>query len=341
MKETQTTQNLYQGIVEGDRVVLARAITLIESERHGDQQRRSELLRAILPHTGKAMRLGITGVPGVGKSTFIEAFGTKITAQNKKVAVLTIDPSSQVTKGSILGDKTRMPSLAQDERAFIRPSPSGIAVGGVAGRTRESILLCEAAGFDVVIVETVGAGQSEVAVRNMVDFFLLLMLAGAGDELQGIKKGIIEMADALVITKADGDNARKATAAQSEYRQALHLLPVSDAWWKPPVLTCSAITGEGIEAIWNAVHDYESRARSSGHLQTNREVQQVHWLKESFDQLIRHDLTQLQGLDSTRAMLEEKVRKNKIAVSQAAEELLSAYHEAIQGRASTGSATGA
>ena len=330
MKETQTTQNLYQGIIDGDRVVLARAITLIESEHQGDQQRRGELLRAILPHTGKAMRLGITGVPGVGKSTFIEAFGTLITAQNKKVAVLTIDPSSQVTKGSILGDKTRMPSLATNERAFIRPTSSGIAVGGVAGRTRENILLCEAAGFDVIIVETVGVGQSEVAVRNMVDFFLLLMLAGAGDELQGIKKGIIEMADALVITKADGDNARKAAAAQSEYRQALHLLPASDAWWKPPVLTCSAVTGEGIEAVWGTVRDYESRTRSSGHLEANREVQKVHWLKERFDQLIRHDLARLQGLDNTRAMLEEKVRTNEMAVSEAAEELLIAYHEAIR-----------
>ena len=332
MKETQTIQDLYKGIVEGDRVVLARAITLIESERQSDQQKRSELLRAILPHTGKAMRLGITGVPGVGKSTFIEALGTKITAQNKKVAVLTIDPSSQVSKGSILGDKTRMPSLSKDQRAFIRPTPSGIAVGGVAGRTRESILLCEAAGFDVVIVETVGVGQSEVAVRNMVDFFLLLMLAGAGDELQGIKKGIIEMADALVITKADGDNTIKTTIAQSEYQQALHLLPVNDAWWKPPVLTCSAVTGEGLEAVWNTVRDYESRARASGHLEANRETQQVHWLNESFDQLIRHDLTRLQGLDNTRAMLEAKVRKNEMAVSEAAAQLLAAYHDAIRGQ---------
>src|SRR5690606_7576087 len=210
----------------------------------------------------------------------------------------------------------RMPSLSKDQRAFIRPTPSGIAVGGVAGRTRESILLCEAAGFDVVIVETVGVGQSEVAVRNMVDFFLLLMLAGAGDELQGIKKGIIEMADALVITKADGDNTIKATIAQSEYQQALHLLPVNDAWWKPPVLTCSAVTGEGLEAVWNTVRDYESRARASGHLEAKRETQQVHWLNESFDQLIRHDLTRLQGLDNTRAMLEAKVRKNEMAVSE-------------------------
>lgn len=326
----QTIQDLYHGLVEGDRGLLARAITLIESTRHDDRQKRNELMRAILPHTGKAMRLGITGVPGVGKSTFIEALGLKITAQNKKVAVLTIDPSSQLTKGSILGDKTRMPSLAKHERVFIRPTPSGVAVGGVAGRTRESILLCEAAGFDVVIVETVGVGQSEVAVRNMVDFFLLLMLAGAGDELQGIKKGVIEMADALVITKADGDNARKAAVAQSEYQQALHLLPSNDAWWKPTVLTCSAVTGEGIEAVWNTVREYESRARSSGLFESNRDEQKVHWLKESFDQLIRQDLARLKGLDYTRALLEEKVRKNQITANEAAAELLSAYYEAIR-----------
>lgn len=330
MKETQTTDKLYQGIVAGDRVGLARAITLIESERPGDKPQRDELLRAILPHTGKAMRLGITGVPGVGKSTFIEAFGTLITAQDKKVAVLTVDPSSQITRGSILGDKTRMPALAKNERAFIRSTPSGTTAGGVAGRTRENILLCEAAGFDVVIIETMGVGQAEVAVRNMVDFFLLLMLAGAGDELQGIKKGIIEMADAIVITKADGDNARKAIAAQLEYQHALHLLPANDTWWKPPVLACSAITGEGMEAVWETVRDYESKARSSGYLEATRQGQTVHWLRENFDQLIREDLNRLQGLTDTRRVLEEQVRKKELGVSAAAEALLAAYHRAIR-----------
>lgn len=331
MKDILTIQDLHQGLVEGDRMVLARAITLIESTRKQDQQKRNELLRAVLPHTGRAMRLGITGVPGVGKSTFIEAFGLMITAQHKKVAVLTIDPSSQVTKGSILGDKTRMPALAKHELAFIRPTPSGTSIGGVSARTRESILLCEAAGFDVVIVETVGVGQSEVAVRNMVDFFLLLMLAGAGDELQGIKKGIIEMADAIAITKADGDNARKATAAQLEYQHALHLLPGNDSWWKTPVLTCSAVTGQGIEDIWNTVRDYESRAKSSGHLAASREEQLVHWLKESFESLILDDLARHQDLARTRSILEARVRNYDMPVSEAASELLAAYHKAIQG----------
>lgn len=330
MKETQTTDKLYQGIVHGNRVALARAITLIESQRADDQQQRDELLRAILPHTGRAMRLGITGVPGVGKSTFIEALGALITAHDEKVAVLTVDPSSQVTSGSILGDKTRMPLLGKNERAFIRSTPSGTAAGGVAGRTRESILLCEAAGFDVVIVETIGVGQAEVAVRNMVDFFLLLMLAGAGDELQGIKKGIIEMADAIVITKADGDNARNASAAQLEYQHALHLLPGNDSWWKTPVLTCSALTGEGIEAIWNTVRDYATRARASGYLATSREEQQVHWLKESFETLIREDLASRSDLASIRTMLEQKVRKNETPVSEAAKELFAAYYKAIR-----------
>lgn len=328
---------MIEGIAGGNRIMLAQAITTVESEHHDDRQRRDELLRSVLPHTGKAMRLGITGVPGVGKSTFIEALGTLLTSQGAKVAVLTIDPSSQVSKGSILGDKTRMPSLANNERAFIRPTPSGTTAGGVAGRTRENILLCEAAGFDVVIVETVGVGQSEVAVRNMVDFFLLLMLAGAGDELQGIKKGIIEMADAIVITKADGDNAKKAASAQAQYQQALHLLPAPNDRWKTPVLTCSALTGEGIEAIWKTVREYETLARSSGYLGVNREAQKVHWLNESFDQLIRDDLTRLPALPGMRAALEEKVRKDEIPVSSAADQLLRAYHDAI--RASTGSAT--
>lgn len=310
--------------------MLAQAITVIESAHPDDRSSRDELLHAIMPHTGKAMRLGITGVPGVGKSTFIEALGALLTAQHKKVAVLTIDPTSQVTKGSILGDKTRMPALAANDLAFIRPTASGVAAGGVAGRTRESILLCEAAGFDIIIVETVGVGQSEVTVKNIVDFFLLLMLAGAGDELQGLKKGIIEMADALVITKADGDNTKRAKVAQAEYQQALHLLPGNDAWWKPPVLTCSAVTGDGIEAVWNAVQKYESDARSSGYLEANREGQKIHWLRETFEQLVRLDLEQLQGLSVTRAILEEKVRKNEIPVSAAAEELRGAYHEAIK-----------
>jgi LAO/AO transport system kinase len=331
IKPARTTNEYYQGILAGNRVILAQAITLVESDHPDDRSRSDELLNQILSHTGKAMRIGITGVPGVGKSAFIESLGGLITSSGKKLAVLTIDPSSQLTRGSILGDKTRMPTLAKNEMAFIRPSASGLMTGGVGSRTRESTLLCEAAGFEVIIIETVGVGQSETAVRNMVDFFLLLMLAGAGDELQGIKKGIIEMADALVITKADGANMERAFEAQSEFRHALHLLPGNDALWKPRVLTCSALTGEGIAGIWSMIQDYEASAKTSGYLQGNREAQKVHWLKTSFDHLIRDDLARRENLNAIRLTLEEKVKKDEIAVSVAARKLLAAYYSAIRG----------
>lgn len=251
-----------------------------------------------------------------------------LVSEGKKVAVLTIDPSSNVSKGSILADKTRMTSLSRHENAFIRPTASGGGTGGVAAHTREALLLCEAAGYDIVIVETVGVGQSEVAVKNMVDFFLLLMLPGSGDELQGMKKGIVEMADALVITKADGDNVARAARAQADFSHALHLLPPPASWWKPRVLTCSSVTGDGIAEIAAMMDDFDSRARESGYRESNRAEQKIHWLNETFELLIRNDIAR-RDLQATRSQLEEMVRNDKIPVSKAARELLAAYHRSL------------
>jgi len=236
------------------------------------------IIEKILPHTGNSLRIGITGVPGVGKSTFIEHFGKLIVDQGYKLAVLTIDPSSQKTKGSILGDKTRMETLATDKRAFIRPSPSGATLGGVGAKTRESMLICEAAGYNVIFIETVGVGQSEVMVKGMVDFFLLLMLSGAGDELQGIKKGIIEIADALVVTKADGENLQKAKMAKREYDRALHLFQKNENDWQPKVKTCSALYNLGLEEIWEMILDYEAKMKASRHFEQNRQQQRLDWM---------------------------------------------------------------
>ncbi|WP_296705979.1 methylmalonyl Co-A mutase-associated GTPase MeaB, partial [Algoriphagus sp.] len=242
MKKRLSLEDYRSGVLNGNRVRLSQAITLVESTLDQDLKLASELVQEILPHTGKSIRIGITGVPGVGKSTFIEAFGSLLLSEGKKLAVLAVDPSSQKSKGSILGDKTRMEKLAADKKAFIRPSPAGTTLGGVAAKTRETILLCEAAGFDVILVETVGVGQSETSVKSMVDFFLLLVLAGAGDELQGIKKGIMEMADGIVIHKAEEDNFAAAKRAKANYQNALHLFPKTESGWIPPVLTASSLT---------------------------------------------------------------------------------------------------
>ncbi len=271
---------LTRGIDQSDRMMLSRAITIVESKLASDQQLATKLLDSVIHKTGKSVRIGITGVPGVGKSTFIESFGTHLTALGKKLAVLSIDPSSTLTKGSILGDKTRMTHLSQNSNAFIRPSPAGTSLGGVAQKTRESILLCEAAGFDVILVETVGVGQSETAVRDMVDFFLLLMIAGGGDELQGIKRGIMEMADALVINKADGNNLKPANQAKKAYENALHLFPPHESGWTVPVKTCSAIKNEGIPEIWSTIEIYMSTSTESGYLTRQREAQNVKWMHE-------------------------------------------------------------
>lgn len=269
------------GVLAGDRPVLARAITLIESEHVEDAELAGAVLDAILPHAGRSSRVGITGVPGVGKSTFIDALGMHLVRdRGQRVAVLSVDPSSPISGGSILGDKTRMDRLSLEDRAFIRPSPARGFLGGVARRTRETILLCEAAGFGTILVETVGVGQSETAVRSMTDFFLLLMLPGAGDQLQGIKRGIIEMADGLVINKADGDLRQRAERAQSEYRAALHLFPAPADGWQPPVLLCSALAGEGITAVWDTVLAQRAHMERGGHLARRRRRQALAWMHE-------------------------------------------------------------
>jgi LAO/AO transport system kinase len=267
-----------KGVLAGDRTILGRAITLIESNAPAHQQHAQELLARLLPYTGKSKRIGITGIPGAGKSTFIEAFGCHLTAAGHKIAVLAIDPSSSLTGGSILGDKVRMEKLSQQAGAFIRPSPSGGSLGGVARKTREAILVCEAAGFDVVLVETVGVGQNEVTVRSMVDFFLVLMIAGAGDEVQGIKKGVIELADALVINKADGDNLPRCTATQAEMKRVLHYLHPPTPGWETPALLASSLSKAGIPDVWDTTEAFFENTRTSGVLTERRQEQAVQWM---------------------------------------------------------------
>lgn len=270
-----TVDDYIHGILSGNRVILSQAITLIESVNPHHFEIAQQVIEKALPYSGNSLRIGITGVPGVGKSTFIEALGKQLTEKGHKLAVLAIDPSSERSKGSILGDKTRMEDLSVDKNAFIRPSPSGLNLGGVARKTRETIILCEAAGFDVIFVETVGVGQSETVVKTMVDFFLLLMLAGAGDELQGIKRGIMEMADALIITKADGDNIQNARFAQSLYISALRLFPQHDSKWVVPVDICSAVTKSGVNHVWDIIKEYERLTKENGYFEHHRTEQLI------------------------------------------------------------------
>lgn len=277
---------LAQQIIEGNRTALGQGITLLESTLPEHEQKAQELLKLCLPHSQKSIRVGVTGIPGVGKSTFIEAFGKLLTGKGKKIAVLAIDPTSERTHGSILGDKSRMHELAADENAFIRPSPSSGILGGVANKTRESIILCEAAGFDIILIETVGVGQSETTVSNLADFFLLLMLAGAGDELQGIKRGIMELADALIITKSDGDNSIKAKNAAMEYKRALHLFPAKENSWIPQVSTCSALNKTGLDTIWELIEKYNNQMQANSYFMGNRNKQNNYW----FHHIIKHEL---------------------------------------------------
>jgi len=267
-----------QGVLDSNRLMLSRTITLIESSLPAHQEMAGKIIEKLLAHTGKAIRLGITGVPGAGKSTFIESFGTMLTERGHQVAVLAIDPSSARSGGSVLGDKTRMLELSVNDNAFIRPSPSGGTLGGVARKTRETMLACEAAGFDVIIIETVGVGQSETAVASMVDFFLVLMIAGAGDELQGIKKGILEVADSIVINKADGDNVVRAERARREYEAALHILTPGSVNWTPLVLTCSALKQSGLNEIWETVTRHRIALQASGELELKRKKQALDWM---------------------------------------------------------------
>ena len=315
--------NYVQGILAGNRTLLSKAITLVESSLPRHHELAQEIISGCLPHAGNSIRVGITGVPGVGKSTFIETLGKYLTASAHKVAVLAIDPSSTRSKGSILGDKTRMEDLANDPGAFIRPSATAGSLGGVARKTREAIILCEAAGFDCIFVETVGVGQSETAVHSMVDFFLLLMLAGAGDELQGIKRGIMEMADVIIINKADGSNIEKAELAQLEYRNALHLFPATVSGWEVPVETCSAITKEGIAEVWEIVEQYRSTMTStSDYLYRKRREQTVHAMYDSINQQLKDRFFGNEEVKKKITQIEKDVLAGKISAYQAAGEML-------------------
>lgn len=307
MQKRLSSEAYINGILANDRIILSRAITLIESQLSDDRKLAEKVLEGILPNTGKAIRIGITGVPGVGKSTFIEALGKYITSQNKRIAVLAIDPTSQRTKGSILGDKTRMEELAHDPLAYIRPSPSGNTLGGVANKTRETMLLCEAAGFDIILIETVGVGQSETVVKGMVDFFLLLMLSGAGDELQGIKRGIMEMADAVAITKADGDNIQKAKNAKMEYIHALHLYPPTENNWFPPVLTCSALKQTGLSEIWEVILKYNNQMSENGFWKKNRQEQNLSWMYDYIKQFLESQFFDNQDVKSNISLIEKSI----------------------------------
>ncbi|ADB37224.1 methylmalonyl Co-A mutase-associated GTPase MeaB [Spirosoma linguale] len=310
------------GILAGNRLLLSQAITLIESRRADDQVLAQQVLERILPNTGKSARIGITGVPGVGKSTFIESFGTYLTSQGHTLAVLTVDPTSQRSGGSLLGDKTRMETLSMNPNAYIRPSPAGDSLGGVAHRTRETMLLCEAAGFDIILVETVGVGQSETVVHGMVDFFLLLMLAGAGDELQGMKRGIMELADALAITKADGTNEAAANRARVEYQNALHLFPPTGTGWFPPVLTCSAVTADGITAIWQTIQAHQALTTQNGHRAHRRQEQQLSWFRSLLRQRLESRFYEQPGIRTQLSIIEEQVRTGTLLPAPAADRLL-------------------
>ncbi|GAA4375645.1 methylmalonyl Co-A mutase-associated GTPase MeaB [Hymenobacter koreensis] len=323
MPKRLTLDQYLDGLRAGNRFVLSRAITLVESTLPADQQLAQQVIDAVLPSTGRSVRVGITGVPGVGKSTFIEALGMHLVAeQDLRLAVLAIDPSSQRGGGSILGDKTRMAQLAAHPHAYIRPSPAGRSLGGVARATREALLLCEAAGYNVIFVETVGVGQSETAVHGMVDFFLLLMLAGAGDELQGIKKGIMEMADAVVITKADTGNELAAKRARREYQSALHLFPHAASGWAPVVRTCSALTGEGVPGVWEEVQRYLELVRGNGFFASRRQEQNLHWLHQTIREALETRFYARPEVQQRLEQLQQQVQDGRKSAFGAAEELL-------------------
>ncbi|WP_459211688.1 methylmalonyl Co-A mutase-associated GTPase MeaB [Aquimarina rhabdastrellae] len=326
-KKMESAVQMTQDIVNGNTTVLSKAITLIESTHQKHFKLAQELIEQCLPYANNSIRIGITGVPGVGKSTFIEALGNLLIKQGKKVAVLAIDPSSSISGGSILGDKTRMESLVRSDHAFIRPSPSGKSLGGVAQKTRESIILCEAAGYDIIIVETVGVGQSETAVHSMVDFFLLLKLAGAGDELQGIKRGIIEMADAIVINKADGDNINRAKHAKNQFNKALHLYPPTESNWIPKVLTCSGLQHEGILDIWKLIKEYVGLTQSNQYFEHRRKQQNEFWLIQTIEDQLKNAFYEHPKVHTTLQELTTQLKQNKITPFAAAHSLLNLYKD--------------
>ena len=326
-KRSLSVQQFIDGILKGDIPILSQAVTLVESSKPEHQEIAQEIIVKCLPFSGNSVRIGITGVPGVGKSTFIEAMGKYITSKGNKLAVLAIDPSSERTKGSILGDKTRMEDLSIDPNAYIRPSPSAGSLGGVARKTREIIVLCEAAGFNHIFIETVGVGQSETAVHSMVDFFLLLMLAGAGDELQGIKRGIMEMADVITINKADGNNIEKAGLARVQYMNALRLFPPTDSGWKPKVTTCSAYLKTGISEIWESIDEYLSLVKTNGYFQHKRNEQSKFWMYETINEQLRNNFYQNEQIRTMMKQSEEKVLKEEISSFVAARKLLDLYDQ--------------
>lgn len=318
-------EELVAGIRRNNIAALSKAITLVESTRPEHQAIANQIIESCIKNSKETLRIGITGVPGVGKSTFIEGFGKLLTQMNKKVAVLTVDPTSSKTKGSILGDKTRMQELVQDPNAYIRPSPSGDSLGGVTRKTRESIILLEAAGYDIIIVETVGVGQSETAVHSMVDFFLLLKLSGAGDELQGIKRGIMEMADAVAINKADGKNLQAAKLAEVEFRRALQLFPPKENGWTPKVMRCSALEHTGLKQIWDVIHDFIKTSKANGYFERNRQEQNKSWLVQHIEQSLKTDFNQNSKIKTVLPEIEQKVTQGILSPFNAAQQLLDIY----------------
>lgn len=324
-----SVQEIHKGILDGNRTLLSRGITLIESSLAGDLAEAQELIQLCLPHSGNSLRIGITGVPGVGKSTFIETFGLNLIDEGHKVAVLAIDPSSTRTKGSILGDKTRMETLSVNDNAYIRPSASKGTLGGVARATREALILCEAAGFDIILIETVGVGQSETAVAQLVDFFLLLMLAGGGDELQGIKRGIMEMADLLIINKADGDNIKKAEMAASGYKSALHLFPALPNGWVPDVLTTSAIKNTGVQKVWEKISEFETHTKKNGFFEKNRKEQAIHIMNETIDETLRSNFYNNPVNISMIEDYKKKIFEEKVNPYELAKKLLDNYYSSM------------
>lgn len=324
-KRALSTEEYIRGIMEGNITTLSQAITLVESNNPDHYAQAQEIIEGCLPHAGKSVRIGITGVPGAGKSTFIEAVGNMVASLRHKLAVLAIDPSSERSGGSILGDKTRMESISANPDVFIRPSPSAGSLGGVARKTRETIILCEAAGFDVVFIETVGVGQSETAVHSMVDLFMMLQISGAGDELQGIKRGIMEMADMMVITKADGENIHKAELAQTQYQGALRLFPLPDSQWRPKVYTCSAYAETGLEEVWKGVEEYLDFIQANGYLAHNRNRQNKYWMYETINETLRNSFYHNPQIEARIAKLEKRVLDAKVSSFIAAHELLDLY----------------
>lgn len=324
-RKQPSAEELIAGILKSDKTALSRAITLVESMNPEHLAKANEVIKGCLPYANNSVRIGITGVPGVGKSTFIEAFGKYLTSIGKKVAVLAVDPSSSISHGSILGDKTRMEELVKDENAYIRPSASGDTLGGVARKTRETIILCEACGFDTIIIETVGVGQSETAVHSMVDFFLLLKISGAGDELQGIKRGIMEMADTIVINKADGDNVAKAKLAKTEFNRALHLFPAKSSGWIPKVTTCSAYEKTGIDGIWEIISEYFELVKSNHYFEEKRQSQNQFWMMETINEQLKNHFYNHPNIIQLLEENKKAVLNNEISPFAAAMHLLEKY----------------